>query len=405
MNVCALQKVRDLLGGDAFPKCESASLRLEKYVRVGDNTKKEEINDVVKKTQGRIPVIVPNGAVSFTAKLGGRLIVNQAGGVLENAGLCIHPHFNAPYIPGSAIKGCARHAAWQAWNEAEEGDAKIAAAKDVAEIFGYPTGDSMPKKKEDVEPGRVYLDEYLKDKCEYKEGDSHSGKVAFLAAVPETTAKLVVDIVNCHHKDYYADKETKPYATDDEAPIRNFFPAVEAGARFTFKIAPLTNDSSLLAKAKYWVVEAITVNGIGAKTAAGYGWFLYDEQAEVERERRIREEEEKRKKEEERAEAERMQAQRDAERRARRAAMSVEELWQEQGAAAICGKAGKTFESVFRRSADEKKDEIVKVLQQVEGVGAEVWNMLRTDKKRKNQNAVTAVFKWAKDRKLGRMPQ
>jgi CRISPR type III-B/RAMP module RAMP protein Cmr6 len=390
VNVTALKSVVSLLGGEEFPKCDSMSLRLEKFVRLGDNKKKEEIGDVALKSQGRIPVVTPNGAVSFTAKLGARLIVNQTGGVLENAGLCIHPHYNAPYIPGSAVKGCARHAAWQAWNEAEEGDAKIAAAKEVAEIFGYPTGDRG-------------LDKFLAEKCNYQ--NAQSGKVVFLAAVPETTAKLVVDIVNCHHKDYYAGKESKPYATDDESPIPNFFPAVEAGARFTFTIAPLTNDSGLLAKAKHWVIEAITVNGIGAKTAAGYGWFLYDEQAEVERERRIREEEEKRKKEEERAEAERMQAQRDEERRAHRAAMSIEDLWREQGAAAICGKAGKTFESVFCRSDDEKKDEIVKVLQQVEGVGAEVWNMLRTDKKRKNQNAVTAVFKWAKDRKLGRMPQ
>jgi CRISPR type III-B/RAMP module RAMP protein Cmr6 len=213
--------------------------------------------------------------VSFTAKLGGRLIVNQAGGVLENAGLCIHPHFNAPYIPGSAIKGCARHAAWQAWNEAEEGDAKIAAAKEVAEIFGFPTGDSKPKKEEDVDPNRVYLDEYLKDKCEYKEGDSHSGKVAFLAAVPETTAKLVVDIVNCHHKDYYAGKETKPYATDDETPIPNFFPAVDAGVSFKFTIVPI-GVHNLTERALHWLKIGLSQNGIGAKTAAGYGWFDID---------------------------------------------------------------------------------------------------------------------------------
>jgi hypothetical protein len=85
--------------------------------------------------------------------------------------------------------------------------------------------------------------------------------------------------------------------------------------------------------------------------------------------------------------------------------MSVEELWQEQGAAAICGKKGKTFESIFCRSDDEKKDEIVQVMQRDEGIGAEIWNMLRTDKKRKNQTVVDSVRKWAKDRKLGRMPQ
>ena len=194
MNVTALTNVKGLLGGEKFPQCDSMSLRLEKFVRIGDNTKKEEVSAVVSKRAGSIPKFVPIGAVTFTAKLGGRLIVNQAGGILENAGLCIHPHFNSPYIPGSAVKGCARHAAWQAWNDAEEGDEKARIAKEIAEIFGYPTGDAKPKKAAEVEVGRIYLDEYLKDKCGYKEEDSHSGKVAFLAAVPETTAKLVVDI-------------------------------------------------------------------------------------------------------------------------------------------------------------------------------------------------------------------
>jgi hypothetical protein len=46
-----------------------------------------------------------------------------------------------------------------------------------------------------------------------------------------------------------------------------------------------------------------------------------------------------------------------------------------------------------------------KVMQRDEGIGAEIWNMLRTDKKRKNQTVVDSVRKWAKDRKLGRMPQ
>ena len=162
MNVTVLRSVYGLLEGPRkdpkLPECDSMSLRLEKFVRIGDNTKKEEVSAVVSKTAGKIPLFVPKGAVSFTAKLGGRLIVNQAGGVLENAGLCIHPHFNAPYIPGGAVKGCARHAAWQAWNEAEEGEAKIAAAKEVAEIFGFPTGDSKPKDPKKVEPDRVYLD-------------------------------------------------------------------------------------------------------------------------------------------------------------------------------------------------------------------------------------------------------
>src|SRR5438034_1425306 len=47
-------------------------------------------------------------------------MVNMAGGVMENAGLCLD-RFGLPYIPGSAVKGCARRAALAAlleWCEA-----------------------------------------------------------------------------------------------------------------------------------------------------------------------------------------------------------------------------------------------------------------------------------------------
>ena len=104
----ALEKVREVLGGEGFPRCESASLRLEKFVRLGKDdsgkeTKRQEIEAVVSKNQRSIPQPIPKGGIRFVAKLGGRLIVNQAGGILENAGLCLHRHFNAPYIPGSAV--------------------------------------------------------------------------------------------------------------------------------------------------------------------------------------------------------------------------------------------------------------------------------------------------------------
>lgn len=387
-----LTRVHRLLEGDRhdpdLPECDSMSLRLEKFVRIGDNTKKDEIQAVVGKCAGRIAVVKPKGAISFTAKLGGRLIINQAGGVLENAGLCIHPHYNAPYIPGSAVKGCARHAAWQSWDETQDGDSKIKAAKEVAEIFGFPTGDDG-------------LDDYLASQCGY--GAAQSGKVAFLAAVPETTARLVVDLVNCHHKEYYAGNRSD--ATDDESPIPNFFPAVEAGSRFVFTLAPCGADDELLKCAKHWLVVALRQNGIGAKTAAGYGWFEYDEVAEAAaEEKRNKEAAEKEAREKAAAESARLEAERMAARE-KRASMGVLERWGEFGAAAVCGKNGRTFVDAFARASDEVKTEMVRALQSADGIGFEVWKMIRTDKKRKNQDAVSAVFKWAKDKGLGRMPQ
>lgn len=268
MNSTALQNVRELLGGETFPDCQSASLRLEKFVRLGDNIKKAEIDAVVGKTAQPIPRFLPKGGVQFTAALGGRLIVNQAGGVLENAGLCLHQHFNAPYIPGSAVKGCARHAAWQVWDETEEGEAKIAAAKKVAEIFGFPTGDVKPKDSKKVESGRVYLDDYLEQMCGYKE--VQSGKVAFLDAVPETMVKLVVDVVTCHHPKYYAGGPAKAF--DDEEPIPCPFPAVEKGGKFVFTLVPSSPDADIECAVKF-LKRGLSQNGIGAKTSAGYGWF------------------------------------------------------------------------------------------------------------------------------------
>lgn len=389
MNTTTLSTVRELLGGDTYPKCDSASLRLEKFVRIGDNTKKAEIDAVVSKTSQKIPQVLPKGAVSFVATLGGRLIVNQAGGVLENAGLCLHPHFNAPYIPGSAVKGCARHAAWQAWDEAEDGEAKIVAAKEVAEIFGYPTGDKD-------------LDEYLKVNCGYEK--AQSGKVAFLAAVPETTAKLVVDVVTCHHPEYYAGSQ--PDAIDNEAPIPNPFPAVKEGARFVFSLASCGADGGTLKQAKHWLVSALTENGIGAKTAAGYGWFVYDEEAENAKEAKRKEEEDKRIAAEAKAKAEAEDSAKKEAERALRLALPVLEQWAGNGgAAAVCGKGGKAFEAKWSRATEEQRKEIVLAMQSGDGIGHEVLQMLRTDKKRKNQNVVDTISKFAKDHKLGRMPQ
>lgn len=264
MTVTALSEVRGLLGGEKFPKCESPSLRLEKFVRIGgDNVKREEIDAVVEcqRKNGKVPVLppLPPGGVRFPARLKSRLIVNQAGGILENAGMCLHPHFGYPYIPGSAVKGIARHAAWCAWHEAEEPE-KAGIAQDIARIFGYPTNDRG-------------LDAYLEERgCDAKRG----GCVSFWAAEPDGKAGLVTDIVNCHHMKYYGSDDPSAAATDDESPNPQFFPAVEKGCTFLFTLVPVRDtDEEMIDRAKKWLILAITENGVGAKTSSGYGWFEY----------------------------------------------------------------------------------------------------------------------------------
>ncbi|MBR1835905.1 MAG: type III-B CRISPR module RAMP protein Cmr6 [Kiritimatiellae bacterium] len=264
MRATVTNELAALLGGvdRLYPACESLSLRLEKFVRLGDNSTKDEIDAVVKchRAHARpIPSFEPKGCATFVARLRSRLIVNQAGGILENAGLCLHPHFGSPYIPGSAVKGIARHAAWCEWKEAKDAgdDGQAAAvAERIAAVFGYPTGD------------KDGLDAFLaargwKDK-------RTSGSVVFLAAAPVDAGRLATDIVNCHHPKYYAGN--LPYAADNESPNPQFFPAVDEGVSFLFTIAPVRTGADMEA-AKGWLVRAISENGAGAKTSAGYGWF------------------------------------------------------------------------------------------------------------------------------------
>jgi hypothetical protein len=86
-------------------------------------------------------------------------------------------------------------------------------------------------------------------------------------------------MVNPHYPKYYRGERNR--ATDDEDPIPNYFPAVEAGSAFGFAVllnrTPRGFDAGeLLGAARGWVERALTEKGAGAKTAAGYGWFGLD---------------------------------------------------------------------------------------------------------------------------------
>lgn len=261
---CVPRKVQDVILNNENITCENPSLRLAKLVRVGGKAgnKKDELEAVCKcqETNGQVPQLdLPARAECVWGELRSRLAVNLAGGILENANICLHPHFGYPYLPGSAIKGIARHAAWCEWNTSV-GELKKVIARRIATVFGYPTGDDG-------------LDAALKsDEGARNEKKDHAGCVAFLGAFPEKKATIEMDVLTCHHAKYYSG--SKPQATDDEDPNPQAFPVVKSGVTFCFPLIPLRKcGETELEAAKQWLIEAITVNGAGAKTAAGYGWF------------------------------------------------------------------------------------------------------------------------------------
>ncbi len=253
---CAPENLRNV-------ECTNPSLRLTKFVTVGGDggNKQKELRAVCKcqETNGAAPQLdLPARTECVWGELRSRLAVNLAGGILENANICLHPHFGYPYLPGSAVKGLARHAAWCEWNKPESD--KQAIARRIATVFGYPTGDKK-------------LDDALKADEEAREAkENHAGCVAFLGAFPEDKANIEVDVLTCHHAKYYSG--SKPQATDDESPNVQAFPVVAPGVTFCFPLVPLRDcGEAEMQAAKTWLLEAIEVNGAGAKTAAGYGWF------------------------------------------------------------------------------------------------------------------------------------
>jgi len=240
----------------------STSLRLSKYASLG--VPGVDAFQGIEKWKQRPRPLNLNFSESreIYMKLEDRLILNQSGGVMENANLCVDRNFGCPYIPGSAIKGSARHAAWEIWTASDE-NAKPEMAVKIAETFGFPTNDEK-------------LDAYLAtiDADRFSSKASSQGCVSFLPAYPVKPAPLEVDVLTCHHMNYYSGKTA--VATDDENPNPQFFPAVKAGAVFRFVLVRLCGDSHHLQFAETNLLRALVENGIGAKTAAGYGWFSRD---------------------------------------------------------------------------------------------------------------------------------
>ncbi|MCZ7641231.1 MAG: RAMP superfamily CRISPR-associated protein [Verrucomicrobia bacterium] len=204
----------------------------------------------------------------FYAQLQSRLLVNMAGGVMENAGLSLD-RFGLPYIPGSAVKGCARRAATDVLAEADSDDGKAELLFNLALVFGWGDTDWRAGRKRKRRDGREVETEPHSDfwwamspdtgnpqaddgqrnvhwhpvafavanrllnhlritQREYPEEPwrdlpNSAGSVSFLPAYPldlgkigevdglplkvPALGKLELDVVTCHHQKYYAGPE------------------------------------------------------------------------------------------------------------------------------------------------------------------------------------------------------
>lgn len=260
-------------------------------------------------------LIDDQGGLRVFAKLEGRLILNAAGGVVENGGICLDRNSGVPFIPGSAIKGAARrHAVWSLSQETDL-TKKALLLKEASLLFGYGDQEWKPGRKpsekhiyggaaksdfwlamtplEEAGAGSDKLrDENWNQVSELAKAEitkalglekfpkQLSGGISFLPAFPESDSGIDLDIITCHHPKYY--KNEQEIATDDELPIPVVFPAIPSGASFQFPLLPCQSFANLelLTMARNHLTEALEIFGLGAKTNAGYGWFSIDHAAQ-----------------------------------------------------------------------------------------------------------------------------
>jgi CRISPR type III-B/RAMP module RAMP protein Cmr6 len=232
-------------------------------------------------------------------QLEGRLAINLADSLIQNAGICLDRLFGLPYIPGSAVKGVCRHAALEELKAASR-SARKELFDLVVSIFGCAKNDFEPAKppRKQGDNGKPAGDFYpFLDLTKPKD---QKGAISFLPAYPVNEAKVVVDLTNVHYSLYYGGDKNRnilpgrPESLADENPKPNPFPAVETGAQFAFCLVlnGRNNRPELLNYAKRWLEVALTERGLGAKTAAGYGWFSLQPQVLaqiIEEEQRARE--------------------------------------------------------------------------------------------------------------------
>jgi len=440
MPVLMPSDTAEALQADA-QRCDSRSLHFDRFARpdLKQDLRRDWFREGIEKKPHPLALGPWNQFVGGSvpsilhAQLQARLVVDMAGGVMENAGLRLD-RYGLPLIPGSAVKGCARRAAlaalreWTELGEKPSGEDNLlssacrpfAARADllaaIARVFGWvktdwEAGKHFDKKthaettwKSDFAWACEGDRELLKSARAQTGGwETASGAVSFLPArpcalgrtggveglplpVPEL-GRLELDVVTCHHRAYYNDSNLTE-ATDTEEPVPVVFPAVAPGHVFAFALLPLRGaDSGLVAYARNWLRTGLEAFGLGAKTNAGYGWFSAAEEIEAavvaERENRQRIENERRRQQEEEArhrDEQEERARQKAERDAATADMTPEQRadWElEQLSPA-------QFEARLRAFHKEKKkggpgeDEKAAIIRVLRGSKLDVWTEFKS---------------------------
>lgn len=234
--------------------CDNFGLLLERYLAFGDNRGQVQLlreltdrkalvpdfaglKELIEAQQARWDGLAESfGAVTFAARPEWRAVVGLGTNAILGGGMMLHPVFGFPVIPASSLKGiCSSYARWGLERADEELDV----------LFG---------KVDD-------------------EG-SLRGDLIFLDSMPAGLPVVERDVINPLYSSYYQGGTTPPASYLAPQPL--FFLAVGAPSRYRFGVASETGDPARAAQGATWLKEALATVGVGAKTAAGYGYWVVE---------------------------------------------------------------------------------------------------------------------------------
>ena len=199
--------------------------------------------------------------INYQAELKSPLITGIGQTHPNEVGMVFDHTIGIPYIPASSVKGIVRFAYVLELIKSENLEQFLNREKDgIIE--------SIPETKIPA----IFGGDLETEKSGKSEIEKRSGRVIFLDAYPEKVPHLHVDIMNPHYGDYYSDEKGKIPPADYLAPTPIKFLTVKPGTVFTFRaLAP--NDSYFIEPVKTAFQKALEDEGVGAKTAVGYGRF------------------------------------------------------------------------------------------------------------------------------------
>lgn len=319
---------------DKFDRKDSRLRYLQQIADAVDKTSEKQYTG----WYGRYSSIMEDiGAEILPFETQWRLIIGWGDNPTMESGLTLHHLYGFPYIPGSAVKGMLHHFAemesMTLINDSDffeldhpEADPPppwlpkfLLQLEKIKLLFGsvHLEKHKIPKTDKEVGPDCPrFLLKHLLTKLSKTKTLSNSwqnikqtihnlidentgGMLRFYDAVPRDYQPQLLqpDIVNVHYQKYY-ESEGKTAPSDDLSPVPVTFLAVRSQANFIFPfrleeqlLDPPRDDEeieraellkrfpaspSLPDLVKDWFETALSEWGIGAKTAAGYGYFKTD---------------------------------------------------------------------------------------------------------------------------------